>query len=211
MLTLQALQVFAILSPGFLARTIVGSLTPRRKSTSLEVLYESVMFSLVVYLIIWFFWPTGMHSAISRAACANTGAVLEGLRPLTLVALGAGAVLGTLYAIQVNYDLFHRALRWIGVTRNTARIDTWFDVFFDMRDRSVIVTLGDGRRIFGSPEYYSHGQDEGCVFLADPEWIDNDGNYTPLQLRGILLTKNEGIRRVEFLQHKHESEGDDSE
>ena len=63
---------------------------------------------------------------------------------------------------------------------------------------SQVVSGRDGRQLFGWPHYYSNFPEEGLLYLYDPAWIDDDGNYVDLGAHGIVLTKKDGIEAIIF-------------
>ena len=207
----QALAVFMILLPGFVARAIIGSLTPRRKIGDLASVVESFILSFVIYVITLYIYPSALQKLLGQAADAQIESLLTDVRPVLSFALIVAVALGLTWSYLSNHDLVHLVLRWLRATTSTARSSIWLDSFFDMKRRYVIVTLGDGRRLMGYPEYYSHDRDDpGAIFLSNPEWIDNEGKYIPCEVRGILITKDEGIKRIEFLEHEPELQEDDN-
>ncbi len=205
MWSFQTLIVFMILLPGFITRAIIGSLTTRKKIGDLASIIESFILSFVIYVIILYVSPDSINTIISHACPGQIDFIFENIRYVLLFSLIVAIVIGLIWSFLSNHDIIHRVLRWLRVTNSTARSSIWLDSFLDMKKRYVIVTLGDDRRLMGYPEYYSNdGDDIGTIFLSKPEWIDNEGKYIPCEVRGILITKVEGIKRIEFLKHKNE-------
>ena len=201
----QALIVFLILLPGFITRTIIEALTPRKRQRDLSLVIESFIFSFITYAIVLYVYPDKFQWIFWQHPVLVSDTILSSVRPVIVLAFVVSVIMGLLWSTIINHDWLHWILRLIRVTTNTARSSTWLDTFSDMQGRSVIVTLGDNRRICGYPEYYSNDDgDPGVVFLANPEWIDDQGKYTSCKVRGILITKQEGLKRIEFMNHKLE-------
>ena len=62
----------------------------------------------------------------------------------------------------------------------------------------MVVTFTDGRRLFGWPEYYSNDTAEGLLYISDPAWVEDDGNYSDLGVHGILLTNKDMMDSIMF-------------
>jgi hypothetical protein len=39
---------------------------------------------------------------------------------------------------------------------------------------------------------------KGLLYLFDPAWIDEEGNYIDLEVHGLLLVKRENIESIAF-------------
>ena len=204
MWSFQALTVFVILLPGFIARAVLAALAPRVKQSNFVIVIESFIFSFFIYAVTLTAYPSRAMSLLKYRDLIDYAAFVNDVRPLMYFTLILSVLTGLLLSYLLNHDLLHGLMRWLRATTNTSRSSTWLDVFTEMGNRHVIVTLGDGRRIQGYPEYCSNEQDESCVFLAYPSWISNEGKYISLEVRGILLAKSENISRVEFMLHEEE-------
>ena len=52
----------------------------------------------------------------------------------------------------------------------------------------------------GWPEYYSDDPEEDkSLFLCNASWLDEEGKPTKLERKGILITQNQRIDSIEFL------------
>jgi hypothetical protein len=207
MWSFQALIIFAILLPGFITRAIMGSLTRRKMQGDLATVIESFIFSFIIYLVASSIYPMtidGLASTIESQNLQDITKLIKDSRPFLLLSFCLSIGIGLLATYLVNHDILHGILRTIKATRNTSRSSTWLDTFHSMQERHVIIILEDGRRLFGYPLFYSDDQDEGSLFLENPEWIDDEGNYISCEVAGILITKNENIKRIEFLLYQEE-------
>jgi hypothetical protein len=106
-------------------------------------------------------------------------------------------------------DIHMKVLRKLGLTAKTSRDTTWLDVFMDNRSY-VIVNLSGQRRVFGWPKYYSNTPEEGLLFLQNPSWIDANGSYRPLDVRGLFLVERGAIESIEFLKLTAENAREDA-
>ena len=78
-----------------------------------------------------------------------------------------------------------------------SRENTWLDIFIDQR-RYLVVTFADGRRLIGWPEYCSNDTTEGLLYVSDPAWIGEDGDYSDLDVQGMLLNNNDRIESIVY-------------
>ena len=124
---------------------------------------------------------------------------------LHAMALAVGLPL--LLGLSITNDAHMKILRKLGITASTARINTWLDILIDQR-RYVVVTFTDGRRLFGWPEYYSNDTAEGLLYISDPAWIEDDGNYSDLGVHGHSPHQQgqDGIHHV-HPRHAEERQG----
>ena len=86
----------------------------------------------------------------------------------------------------------------IHATQRTTRSSVWSDVFHERRG-VVLVELGDGRRVMGWIQHYSDDPKESSLFLEKAAWIDDAGENIEIQGGGILITKELGVKSIEFL------------
>lgn len=206
--TMQALAVFFILLPGFLAAYILQSLVTRPKQSDLEKVVEALIFSFVVYLIsaliIGTKLPISWHP--DKDAYGNVTYALNLSWWKLLVLLLLPVVLGLLSAFLLQHDYVLQALRWAKLTDRTSRASTWNDVLQDV-DGVAQVELADGRSVMGWVRYYSDDADDASIFLERAAWVKSDSDgLEPIPGPGILLTKEAGIRSMMFLQSEESAD-----
>ena len=73
-------------------------------------------------------------------------------------------------------------------SRSSSSDDTW----------SSRSPTADGRLLCGWPEYYSNDTAEGLLYISDPAWVEDDGNYSDLGVHGILLTNKDMMDSIMF-------------
>jgi hypothetical protein len=208
MWTMQALVVLFILLPGFIANTIINSLTPRKKQNNLSVVVESFIFSFLIYLLALIIVPSFVDNAlVIPASQSEVKSYASKILPLTIFLVVSAVFLSIFWAFIQNNDLLHIILRKLHITRSTSRSSVWLDSFCEMKGRHVILTLDNGTRIMGYPQIYSNDPQEESILILHPQWIDPKGIYTSLKVDSILITKNDKIRRIEFMNYADEMEG----
>jgi hypothetical protein len=75
----------------------------------------------------------------------------------------------------------------------------WSGAFYNL-ESWVVVHLESGTRIFGWPAHFADSPEEGSAFLTHAAYLGDDGDVVEIAGPGILLTKESGIRMVEFLR-----------
>jgi len=195
----EALGILLVLLPGFAAAYLVQLLAARRKQSELDKVVEALIFSLLLYLITL---PVFGY-ALPITWRADTGQISIVWLHLFVLALLA-VVLGAIYAASINHNWLTAPFRRFKVTERSARSSVWNDVFSDIQG-FVQVGMLDGKTAIGWIRKYSDEDEEHVLFLEEAAWVDSEGNESPINGPGILLTKNSEIEYVMFL----DSESDD--
>lgn len=194
MYTFQALQILIFLIPGFISATILNALTVRKEKKELGKIIEALIFSMLIYTIYSFLSgrsPVTLNQIEKSIAYSyDTKSFLW----LGLLSIGIPTVLSFL----ITNDWHMKVARKLRISRKTARSSVWFDVFSDIR-KPIIINFENGRSIYGWPEYYSDEPENPYIFLFKPAWIQED-KYIDLNVEGILITPEQKIESIEFLE-----------
>lgn len=196
-LTTETLTLFFLLVPGFVSSAVLNAIVVRQTRGRVSHVIEALVFSFLIYACLApFFGGSPVSLEVTTVEGRTT------YRPTTdpvflISAMGLAIVFALAVGASITHDFHMKILRWMRLTHRTARDNTWIDIFIDQR-RYVVVTLTDGRRLFGWPLYYSNHPGEGLLYLYDPAWIDGDGKYIDLDAHGILLTNRDGIESIVF-------------
>lgn len=194
----EALQVLIFLMPGLLASVLLGIFLVREKRDGFATIVESLVYSFIIYTISS---PLAKEVPVRLEPVKISEEVVSyrliWLPEPLLIVFGVAVVLPIIVAISTNLDLHMRLLRWMGVTSLKAGGNTWLEVFWD-KQRYVIVTLADGNRVYGWPEFSSRDAEEGMLYLSDPAWITEDDKYLDLKADGLFLVKKENIEHIIF-------------
>ncbi len=195
--TTETLALFVLLLPGFVSSAILNAIVVRKSQSALENIVEALVFSFLIYALLSPFFggsPVKLHTE----KIGEITVYRPDVDPVELLsAVGLSVILALLAGGSITNDLHMAVLRKLRFTARTARDNTWLDIFIDQK-RYVIVTLTDGRRIFGWPQYFSNDPSEGLLYLFEPAWIDEEGNYIDLEVHGLLLVKKENIESIAF-------------
>lgn len=194
MYTFQSLQILIFLIPGFIAATIFNVLIVRKERKEFEKIIESLIFSMLIYTIYSLVSgksPVTLNQIEGTITCSYNG---NSFLYLGLFSVGIPTILSFL----ITNDWHMKLSRKLQISRKTARSSVWFDVFCDIR-KPIIINFENGRRIYGWPEYYSDEPETPYIFLFKPAWIEED-KYVDLKVRGILITPEQKIKSIEFLE-----------
>lgn len=195
----EALAVFLVLLPGFLCARVVQSLCVRPKQTEIDKIIESLLYSFVVYVSFVCIFGRSIPVAMNIQDTDGVKHYSFELQPKSLGELAILSIgLGVLIGVDNTNDLSGRFFRKIHATQRTTRSSVWSDVFHERRG-VVLVELGDGRRVMGWAQHYSDDPRELSLFLEKAAWIDDAGEQVAIQGGGILITKELGVKSIEFL------------
>jgi hypothetical protein len=185
-------ELFVLLLPGFLSSSLYEALVFRYKKDVLARVFEMVAFSVFTYLIVRM-----MHGNVLM-----TDDYLSFWSLLWILGVSMG--LPILLAWSHINDIHMRVLRKIKSTTRTSNQSLWNDVFLHNQKRFLRITSkSDGKVYGGWPRYTSDDPNEGMVYLYDPMIISEEGKRFPLEMDGILFSREE-IGRIDF-----ERRGDD--
>ncbi len=133
MLTYQALMVLLLLLPGFFSRTIIILLSPRKQINNLQIVVESFLLSFITYLLVNLISTESLNAIILQMVTFNKDSIISDISSLFLSSLTISIIIGILFSIFINNDLFHPLLRYLKITTSTSRSSTWLDVFSEKK------------------------------------------------------------------------------
>lgn len=195
MYTFQALEILIFLIPGFISATVLNALIVRKEKKELGKIIEALIFSMLIYTIYSFVSGRSPITLNQIEESITYSYNSESFLWLGLLSVGIPAALG----LFVTNDWHMKAARKLRITRRTARSSVWFDVFCDIR-KHIIINFENGRRLYGWPMYYSNEPENPYIFLFKPAWIQED-KFVDLSVEGILITPEQKIESIEFLEN----------
>lgn len=198
-LTYASLNILLFLAPGFLVTTLIGMLVYRRESDVLKSIVSALMWSLIIYAACAL---VGHDAAVTLNETKKGDVTSYGIAfaPNSLVWLTAMSVFAAvLSSVLLNSDLIGKVLRKFHLTTRSGRENIWLDVFAEYRT-FVLLHLSDGRRVSGWVLHYSNSAKDGLIYLSEPRWVGDDGNYIETSSHGIFFIHPELIAFVEFLE-----------
>ena len=161
----EVINVLAFLLPGFVAAAIYYSLTSHPKPSAFERLIQALIFTAVIQAVVALLPDSIPTAEIDIGADAPWD-------PAWPVAIAIVAAL--IVVVVVNYDLAHRFLRWLGITRETSYASEWYSAFNRHRGLPVVLHLVGKRRLYGWAEEWPSHPGEGHFRIVEGEWFDSD-------------------------------------
>ncbi len=180
----DAIEVLVFLLPGFVAVSVFYSFTSHPKPNVFEHIVQSLIFTIIVSTILWFFK--------AQIDSWNENITL-------LLSIIIAGLLGIIAVYLINRDILHRMLRACRVTKETSYPSEWYSAFSRLSDCYVVLHLNGGRRLYGWPSEWPSSPEEGHFFIQDGEWLLEDNEREPIKgVVAILISVSE-VEMVEFL------------
>jgi hypothetical protein len=171
----------------------------RPEQTELDKIIESLLYSFVIYVSFIFIFGSSIPGVLNVQDIGGVKQYSFEFQPKPLGELAILSIaVGVLIGIVNTNDLSGWFFRKIHATQRTTRSSVWSDVFHERRG-VVLVELGDGRRVMGWVQHYSDDPKESSLFLEKAAWIDDTGEHVAILGGGILITKDLGVKSIEFL------------
>ena len=185
----EAINLLTFLLPGFIAGALFFLLTSHPKPSAFERTVQALIFTMTVQIVIG---PFGFLDPEKFPAPWNFPPWPQ-IFPM-LVAI----ILGTLWALCINHDLFHRFFRELGITRENSHPSEWYSAFSRIRSL-VVLNFEDGRRLVGWPEEWPSDPASGHFLVIRGAWVDKDNKLVLIERADALLVPVSDVRMVEFV------------
>ena len=183
--------VLLFLVPGFVVLFVrsqfVTGRRPDRSTTALSYLVVSLIYYALTFPFVDFVLSAETPGKIRVAAW------------FALIIVGP-AVLGLALGVNVQKDLFRRALQRCGLNPVHATPTAWDWKFGDMAPQWVLVTLKDGTRFAGFcglGSFMSSDPAERDIYIERIYDVDDENNWNPRGENGVLIFAGE-IQTIEF-------------
>lgn len=197
MVSSETISILRVLAPGFIAAWILAALTVDRKQSELQKVVQALIFSFIAQALL-------ITIKFLLEFVGRKVALGEWNPSVELVwSLISGCLLGVLLAGIVNSDRLFRVLRFLRLTKQTARPSVWYSAFSD-HPAYVVLHVSDGRRIFGWPIEWPSVSGEGYIRLSEASWLtsDDDGSPKTVELESdeFVLVRVSDVVYIEFLK-----------
>lgn len=187
--------------PGFVSGRVLDTVVTRENGDTFAKIAEALVFSFLIYSATNFVMDWEPLVSQTTTAAGSQYAFSTNL-PLLAMTLGLSFVLPLVVGAFIHNDIHTRLFRFLHITDKTSRTTVWQDVYVNEK-RHVLVSLKDGRRIYGWPMYYSHRPKENHLYLFQPAWVDDEGIFIECATHGVLLDYT-NIEFIEFMTQKNE-------
>ncbi|MDH5179816.1 MAG: DUF6338 family protein [Gammaproteobacteria bacterium] len=200
-ITYETINILFLLIPGFISTRVLDAVITRKQGDNPGKVVEAFVFSFLIYACVNFIYQ--WQPLVKPKKIGN---IYEYSFTSDFVLLGITLILSItiplIIGAFIHNDLHTKILRKIHVTDKTSRSSVWQDVYVNEK-RHIVAHLKDGRRVYGWPMYYSHNSEEPHLYLFQPAWVTDVGEYVECSTHGILL-KNEDVEIIEFMTNSGE-------
>jgi len=180
------------LLPGFVAAWVFYSFTSFPKPSQFERVVQALIFTIFVhstsyiikqgFTIIGEKWLLFTWGENSELICSIISAIF----------------IGIVFSYFANNDKIHKALRTLGITRETSYPSEWFGAFLK-KVTYVVLHLDGERRLYGWPIEWPSEPEKGHFVLVQASWLTEDGET---QLKGVesIMVAAKDVEMVEFME-----------
>ncbi len=187
----EVVGILTFLLPGFISAAIVYNLTSRPTPSSLSLIVQALIFTLICQKLTQFsisiFNEAEFKDALNHPHASTFSIVIA-------------VLLGLFVTLIVNRDVLHRFFRWAGMSRENSYPSEWYSTFIRYGSNSFLVLhLQGNRRLYGFAEEWPSDSTTGHFRMAEIEWLDySNGQTAPSGASAVLVPAAEVIM-VEFL------------
>lgn len=188
----DAVQLLQYLLPGFLAAWVYYGLTPYKVPSQFERVVQALIFTLIIQAAVY----------LERVGLERLGRPWKlsiSDEPSHLLASAISAlVIGCIFSLCANHDLFHALARKLRITTETSYPSQWYSAFCS-DVTYVVLQLTDDRRIYGWPREWPSDPAQGHFVLEQPSWLTEDGRNEEITGVSDILIAVSDVRWVEFM------------
>ena len=181
MYTLQALQIFIFLIPGFIAATTLDHLIIRNTKKELERIIEALMFSMIIYTIYSLAFGAGPISfdEVNKSIMFDSKSFVF----LSLISL----IIPIIFSFLITNDLHMSIARKLQITRRSSRHSVWYDTFCD-NQKYIIINFENGSIEISVLENMASGShNTGVGFHSLQNLVDGNYNVTFGETTGLNI------------------------
>lgn len=186
----EVVNVLAFLLPGFVAAVIYYSLTSHPKPSAFERVIQALIFTAIIQAVVALLPDSIPTAELDIGADAPWD-------PVWPIAVAAAVAL--LVVVVVNYDLAHRPLRWLRLTRENAYSSEWDSSFVRNDGCYVVLHMKGQRRLYGWPDEWPNDPERGHFRITRAEWLTDEGPSPIEDVSGVLVPAAE-VEMVEFVE-----------
>lgn len=193
-LATKIIPLVQMLIPGFVTTMIFYWLADVKKPGQFERTVQALIGTALITMIVtcieillkyignhWFFW-------------GNWTPQVESAWGMLLA-----VCLGFWLAFASNHDyLYSIARKWTLTSRSS--YPEWVYAFRKREGKCVVLTMLDGRRLFGYPAVWPTDPKDGHFLVTQPCWMDEDNNWVEMPGIESYLVSNADVYLVEFLE-----------
>lgn len=189
----EVIPLLQYLIPGFLTAWIFYSLTAFKRPDTFGQIVQALIFTLIIQAVV-----STLGSLFILIGTEGLSIGVWDLKAKTAWSTIVAIALGLVSCYLANSDKLHTRLRDRGITRQTSFPSEWYSAF-STRPRFVVLTLLDGRRLYGWPAEWPSEPTKGQFVIEDPCWINENQEEVETGAEVIVIDASK-IQWVEFSQ-----------
>lgn len=184
------LDVFFQLVPGFIASWVFYGLTPIGKPDQLDRIINALIYSTLIKIVIFIYSKALFIIGENYFSLGVWSVEIDLLSSVILAFL-----FGIFLSYSTNHDNIHSILRKLKITMADSYPSQWYEEMIK-NNSYVLLTLKDGRRVYGYPIEPAEAPDKGHFILSPYIWLtDNDDNDTvSLEIKTDPAEKQENVQ-----------------
>lgn len=202
----EALALALYLLPGVVGVFVFESMRDREPGDGFSRAGAVVLLTLISLFVVQAVTAVPILPVTGDFKTTSPATVLSDFLTFSLLPVFAVSILLSAGAAWMsNRGIGYRAVRALGITRKTGRVDVWHQVFSTHRGNWLVVRFKNGHEYVGWPEYYSMTADpEPMLFLADAvaRFPRDDGDPVEQEIEGpgVLIASLGEVESIEWLE-----------
>ena len=192
----EGLELLQYVFAGLVASWVFYGLTTYKRPTPFERLVQALIYTAVVQLTAGFIVNVAGEGWWAKAADISAGE--ENLIASPLLVLTLALALGFILAVAANNNFPHKHLikfppnwwwtKWLWKITSKSLYGNNLSHAFETRNEYVVLTMKNGRRIFGWPELWPDHPHEDYFLLLNYEWLlqETDGDSAGEGEKGVV-------------------------
>lgn len=200
-LATKVIPLVQMLIPGFITTLIFYWLADVKKPGQFERTVQALVGTGVITMIV-----SGIEVLLMYIGTHLF--VIGAWVPLTesIWGVALAVILGLGLAFASNHDYLYQIARKFTLT-SRASYPEWIYAFRKREGRKVILTLLDGRRLYGYPAVWPTDPKEGYFLITFPSWLDENNEWIDMPGVESYLIGNSDVLFVEFLEQEELASG----
>ncbi|MCY3751448.1 MAG: DUF6338 family protein [Gammaproteobacteria bacterium] len=194
-----------LLVPGLIVLSVRSQFLTGRRPPHSAALLSYLTVSVIYYALALPF----VHFILSFQEAGNSKVLLTWF---ALIFIGP-ALLGLLLGVNIQKDLFRRALKYCGLNPIHVIPTAWDWKFGNMTEQWVLVTLKDGTRFAGfcgDESFMSSDPSERDIYIQWTYDIDDQNKWSSRGESGVLIAAAE-VQTIEFWPYNPQEEANEQE
>jgi hypothetical protein len=193
-LATKIIPLVQTLVPGFLTTMIFYWLADVKKPGQFERTVQALLSTGLITMLVSGIKPVLFYIGEHHFQLGHWTVQVE-----SVWGIGLATSLGLSLAFASNHDYLYRFGRWLTLTSRSSYPE-WIYAFRKREGKSVVLTLLDGRRLFGYPAVWPTEPKDGHFLITQPSWMNEENEWVDTPGIESYLIANSDVYLVEFLE-----------